>query len=103
MPQETYWENQSVNITAAAPTTTLVVSGRALLHAVIINKPLANGVVTIYDGLTAGGVKLATITKPATLLSDVTNATLYDIVCSTGICIVTSGAAQDITVTYKKP
>ena len=101
MSQETYLENQSANITTQ--TTTLVASGRTLLHSIIINKPLANGTITIYDGLTAGGVKLATITKPGTLLSDVTNAIMYDIVCSIGLCVVTGGANQDITVTFKKP
>ena len=55
----------------------------------------------IYDGITAGGTLIGTITKPATLLSDSTQPVIYDVACGTGICIVTSGAAQDITVTYQ--
>lgn len=91
----------AVNITLAAPTTTLVKTGVGLLHSIIINKPLANGVITIYDGVDATGTLLGTITKPATLLSDLVNAIIYDIPLTVGLCIVTSGAAQDITVTYR--
>lgn len=99
---DNYLEYIGTNITAAAPTTTLIATGRALLHSIVINKPLAAGVIAIYDGITAGGTLKGTITKPATLLSDIANTTIYDIICSTGICIVTSGAAQDITVTWKQ-
>ena len=91
----------AANITLAAPTTTLIKTGVGLLHAVIINKPLANGVIAIYDGVDATGTLLATITKPATLLSDQVNTILYDISFSIGLCIVTSGAAQDVTVAYR--
>lgn len=89
------------NITLAAPTTTLVKTGVGLLHSVIINKPLANGVIAIYDGVDATGTLLGTITKPATLLNDQVDVVVYDIPLSVGLCIVTSGAAQDITVTYR--
>lgn len=93
---------QSSNIILAAPTTTVVCTGACTLHSIVINKSLASGVIAIYDGLTAGGVLLGTITRPATLLSDAVQTVIYDIHCATGICIVTSGAAQDITVTYTK-
>jgi len=88
-----------LNITLAAPTTTLVKSGQGYLHAIVINKGAATGVITIYDGLTAGGTVIATITQPATLLAN--NATiLYDVIFNNGLTIVTATAAQDITVSY---
>lgn len=88
-----------LNITLAAPTTTLVKSGQGYLHAIIINSGAATGVITIYDGLTAGGIVIATITQPATLLTN--NATiLYDVTFQTGLTIVTATAAQNITVSY---
>lgn len=87
------------NITLAAPTTTLVKSGGGYLHAIVINNAGATGVITIYDGLTAGGTVIATITQPATLLAS--NATiLYDVTFQTGLTIVTATAAQDLTVSY---
>ena len=88
-----------LNITLAAPTTTTVKSGPGLLHTLVFNKLAANGVITIYDSLTASGTVIATITSPATLLSN-QGTLLYDLEFKTGLTIVTSTAAQDITVTY---
>jgi hypothetical protein len=87
------------NITLAAPTTTQVRTGPCVLHSVIFNKKTASGVVTIYDNTAASGTVVATITSPSPLL---TNQDQFDygVSCSIGICVVTSGAAQDITVTW---
>ena len=87
------------NITAAAPTTTVVKEGPGLLHSIVFNKLAANGVITIYDNTAASGTVIATITSPATLLSN-QGTLLYDLEFKTGLTIVTSTAAQDITVTY---
>ena len=89
------------NITLAAPTTTLVVTGKGILHSIVINKPLALGSIIIYDAITATN-PIASIVKPATLLSDVAQTVLYDVAFGVGLCIVTSGAAQDITVCYQQ-
>jgi hypothetical protein len=88
------------NIVLAAPTTTVVKASAGILHSIVINKPTASGVITIYDNTAASGTKIATITMPATLLSDGPHLTLYDLSFDTGLTVVTSGAAQDITVTY---
>lgn len=94
---ETYLNNY---IVAAAPTTTVVATGPTVLHSIVINKCAANAVITIYDGVTAGGTVKAIITMPATLLAS--QATMiYDTVFLKGICIVTSVAAQDVTVMFK--
>jgi hypothetical protein len=88
------------NITAAAPTTTVVRTGSGILHTLVINNPAADGVITVYDGISASGTKIATITQAAALANDQPSFVLYDCVFSTGLTIVTSVAAQDITVTY---
>ncbi len=90
--------NTFLNITAAAPTTTLVKSGVGLLHAIIFNKPVATGVVTIYDNTAASGTIIATITTPANPLPV---PLVYDVAFSTGLTITTATAAQDITVAYR--
>lgn len=88
-----------VNITAAAPTTTLVKTGAGFLHALAINTPAVNGVITIYDNVAASGTKIATITQPAAL-TDGAQTIIYDIEFSTGLTILTATAAQDLTVSY---
>ncbi len=89
-----------LNIVLAAPTTTVVKATPGVLHSIVINKPLAAGVITIYDNTSAAGTKIGTITLPATLLADGPKVALYDVAFNTGLTIVTEGAAQDITVSY---
>jgi len=90
----------ATNITLAAPTTTVVKSGAGFLHAIIINKTTATGVITIYDNTAASGTIIATITQPAAVLA--TSYVLsYDVSFATGLTIVTSTAAQDITVSWR--
>jgi len=93
-------QNSFKNITLAAPTTTTVHTGEGTLHAVTVNKAVATGVITIYDGTAATGTKIATITSPGTLLQN--NFTLiYDVDFRVSLTIVTSTAAQDITISYR--
>lgn len=87
----------TANITLAAPTTTVVKTGAGILHTITFNKPVATGVVTVYDNTAASGTVLATITVPA---SPQPVTLRYDAVFSTGLTVVTATAAQDITVTY---
>jgi hypothetical protein len=87
----------STNITAAAPTTTVVKSAEGILHSITFNKPVATSVVTIYDNTAGSGTVIGTITIPASPLP----VTLtYDIHFKTGLTIVTATAASDITVSY---
>lgn len=94
-------DNLYSHITAAAPTTTVVCPKPCVLAGITINKTAANGVITVYDGATvAGGTVIAIITSPATLLQSQVSLN-YDIHLNKGLTIVTSTAAQDITVSYR--
>lgn len=86
-----------LNIAGAA--TTLVKTGAGTLLSIVINKPVALGVITIYDSLTAANTKIATITNPAALLQQQLSLP-YNLKFTTGLTVVTS-AADDITVIYK--
>lgn len=86
-----------VNITAAAPTTTVVKSGAGVLHSIVLNTPADTGTITIYDNTAATGTKIGTWTSSSTTPP---SAVLYNVAFSTGLTIVTATAAQDITVTY---
>jgi hypothetical protein len=79
-------------------TTTTVKSGEGYLKRIIINKPVALGVITIYNNTAASGTKIGTITHAAALLQG-EMAIEYDIRFSTGLTIVTS-STDDITVVW---
>ena len=85
------------NITLAAPTTTVVKSGAGVLGTITFNKPVATGVVTVYDNTSAAGTVIATITVPANPQPSTLH---FDVAFTTGLTIVTATAAQDITVSY---
>lgn len=85
-----------LNIAGAATTT--VKSGAGKFICLIMNKPIANGVITIYDNTAASGTKIATITNPAVLLQEQIELR-YECAFATGLTVVTS-AADDITVVY---
>lgn len=87
-----------LNIAGAATTT--VKSGAGIFHALVFNKNVASGVITIYDNTAASGTKIGTITNPAVLLQSLNPPSIYDAAFTTGLTIVTS-AADDITVMYK--
>ena len=81
------------NIAAAA--STLVKTGPGTLRSITVNKGVA-GTITIYDGTTASGTKIGTITMPADWLGTLT----FDAAFAVGLYIVTS-VASDITVSYR--
>lgn len=89
------WKYQA--ITLAAPTTTVVKTSPGILHAITFNKPVATGVVTVYDAASATGTPVATITTPA---SPFPVTLVYNVAMNTGITITSATAAQDITVSY---
>lgn len=89
------------NIVLAAPTTTVIATGRGVLRKIVINEPVAGGVITIYDNTAASGTKIGTITCAATT-SDTPISLDYDAVFGIGLTIVTSTAAQDITVIWSQ-
>jgi hypothetical protein len=88
------------HITAAAPTTTTVTDGPCVLERIVINKAVATGEITIYDGTATVGSIVAIITQPNPVKND--QLTLYyGVVIKKKLTIVTATAAQDITVVYR--
>jgi len=80
--------------------TTTVHSLKGVLHSITVNEAAANGVITVYDGVAATGTVLAIITSPGTLLQN--HFTLiYDVDFDTNLTVVTSVAAQDITISTR--
>lgn len=91
-------EYQYTNITAAAPTTTVVSAKGGILHAITFNKPVATGVVTLYDNASAAsGTVIGTITVPA---SPQPFTLRYDVRFANGLTVTTATAAQDITISW---
>lgn len=91
-------EYKYTNVTAADPTTTVVAVGRGVLHSITFNKPVATGVVTMYDNASAAsGTKIGTITTPA---SPMPVTLIYDVCFANGLVVTTATAAQDITFTW---
>lgn len=86
-----------LNIAGAATTT--VKSGAGTLVRVVVNKPIALGVITVYDNTAASGTKIATITNPAAILQQQIEIQ-YEAKFATGLTIVTS-LADDLTIVYK--
>lgn len=82
----------SSNITTA--TTTTVKTGAGMLHSITINTTAA-GTITIYDNTAGSGTKIGTIAASAA-----GPTFMYNVSFSTGLTIVT-GAASDITVSYR--
>ena len=85
-------------ITAAAPTTTVIKAAGGTLKRITFNKPVATGVVTVYDNpSSAAGTVIATITTPA---SPIPVTLEYDLRFNLGCTIVSATAAQDFTVVW---
>jgi len=95
-------ENIPTYITLAAPTTTVICTRPCVLSGITINKATASGVITIYNGPSvAAGTVMGIITSPGTLLQNQVSIDYHDIVFNKGLTIVTSTAAQDITVAHR--
>lgn len=90
--------NSYANITTAATTT--VKSGAGVLKRIIVNKALINGVITIFDNLTATGAKIGTITLPTLTLLQQQLVLDFEVGFTNGLTIQTV-TAQDITVIYR--
>ena len=71
------------------------------LKGVVINTPLADGVISLYNNGSGASTPIAVITQPSTLLSDTSTRVDYDLAFNSGLTVVTAGANQDITIIYK--
>jgi len=82
----------------ASATTTAVASGIGTLKRIIMNKAVANGVITVYDNTAGSGTKIATITHPAALLQSQYDLE-YNVRFTTGLTVVT-GSTDDVTIVW---
>ncbi len=96
-PVTVYPDATYLNITTA--TTTVVKATAGKLVAILVNKAVASGTITIYDNTSAAGTKIGTITSPGTLLHSQMVFPYFGADFSTGLTLVTV-EAQDITVVY---
>lgn len=93
-------EQQATALNITTQTTTTVKTGEGVLHSIIINTPLANGTIAIYDNTAGSGTLIGTITMPATLLTTGPYVVEYHAKFAIGLTIVTGSANQNITVTF---
>lgn len=74
-----------------------IITGSGVLHTVNINTPVVGQIVTVYDGTSTTGSKICSITTPTT--SPYPTAS-FDVKYKTGLFIVTTTGAADLTVAY---
>jgi hypothetical protein len=85
-----------LNIAGAATTT--VRTGPGILERIVVNRAVANGVITIYDNTAGSGTLIATITHAASLLES-SYYLEYGLRFSTGLTIVTS-STDNVTAVF---
>lgn len=73
---------------------TQIFTGPGVLHRLVINTSQATGIVSFYDGVSTGGILLAVVTTASLASLD------YGLIFATGLFMVISGTAPDITVLY---
>lgn len=84
------------NINSAA--TTQVKNSAGILHKIVVNTGVASATISVYDATSGTTNPVAVITCPVTITNPFELA--YDLYCSTGIRVITSGAT-DVTVVYR--
>lgn len=85
------------NLSGGTTTGQLVKSGEGRLYSITFNTATAGGVVTLYDGTSTSGTKIATITVPA---NPQLTTLFYDLYFATGLFVVIETQTEDITITY---
>ncbi len=94
-------EIQSGYANIATAATTVVKASAGRLIALIVNTPVASGVIKLYDNTAGSGTVIGTVTYPATLLTDGPIAMFIGGgKFGTGLTIVTTGV-MDITVWFE--
>lgn len=85
----------------ATQTTLILKTTAGVLHSITLNTPVASGVISVYDDVSAVAANLiAVITLPGTLLNNGPLTALYDATLTRGLTVVTSGANAVWTVAY---
>lgn len=85
------------NITAQTAGTSIS-TGAGALYSVTFNKPVATSVLTIYDGTSTSGTKIATVTIPS---SPMPVTLFYNVEYTTGLFVVVATADMDLTINFK--
>lgn len=80
-------------------TTTLVQTGPCKVYGVVIGSAVANGNVTLIDGLAANGAVKGRVLSPATLLQNHVSLDFHGAQFATGLTVVTAGA-QEVTIIH---
>lgn len=80
---------------------TLIKTGEGVIFGITFNKPVATGVITIYDGVSTGGTVIATITIPASPQVFTWGPYNGGYRFATGLFVVIATAAQDLTISYR--
>lgn len=89
------WPNgEKIYLAAAGDAKVDGVGSQAILHTFTLNKAVASAVVTIYDGQSTTGSKVATIDASVAALGSL----VYDIRCANGVYAVMTGGNADITI-----
>lgn len=99
-PQVNRAKHWSFTNYATAQAATTLVTGAGVLHAIVVNFPVASATITVYDNTAASGTKMHLITLPGVLLEQGPKQILVDSKFSTGLTIVTTGASFDVTFVY---
>ncbi len=86
---------QPLYIAAAGDKTTGGAYSSAVLHTININKVAASAVLTVYDGTSTTGTKIATIDCAST---GPIGTLIYDIRCANGVYAVMTGGNADVTI-----
>lgn len=105
-PTSVPYSGQPVNVGlysnfTSTTTGTLLKTGEGVLYGITFNKPVATGVITLYDGTSTGGTVIGTITIPASPLPFNWGPNNGGFYYQTGLFIVIATAAQDLTVSYR--
>lgn len=77
---------------------TLIKSSPGFLHALVLNKPVATSVITLYDCATTG--TLAGTIGVVTVSGTVPLSLNYDITTVTGLVVSVATAGSDMTVSF---
>lgn len=80
---------------------TLINTGQGVLYGITFNKPVATGVITLYDGISTGGTVIGTITIPSSPLPFNWGPNNGGFYYQVGLYIVIATASQDCTVSYR--
>lgn len=97
-------EYNTYKFISGGPGTTVVKTGRGVLKGIAVTSLAVGGVIVVYDNTSAALPVIASITIAG--LAAAGGFTPYDldlkdVTFTTGLTVVTSGKAQNLTVTYE--